>query len=69
MWLEGDNAEASYDSRDHGAIPAALVHGIVWYKVLYSYAPTYFAYIKKLLCKKGRLQMKLCLKCITFCDS
>ena len=39
MWLEGDNAEASYDSRDHGAIPAALVHGIVWYKVLYSYAP------------------------------
>ena len=35
MWLEGDNANASYDSREHGAIPVALVHGIVWYKVLY----------------------------------
>ena len=33
VWLEGDNRYLSYDSRDHGAIPLALVQGRVWYKV------------------------------------
>ena len=33
VWLEGDNPLASYDSRDHGAIPLALVYGRVRYKV------------------------------------
>ena len=33
VWLEGDNRHASYDSRDHGAVPLALVSGRAWCKV------------------------------------
>lgn len=33
VWLEGDNAANSTDSRSYGPIPLAMVHGRVFYKV------------------------------------
>lgn len=35
MWIEGDNAERSRDSRTFGPIPQGLVHGKVFCKVFY----------------------------------
>ena len=33
VWLEGDNASQSFDSRNYGPIPQALLVGRVTYKV------------------------------------
>ena len=33
VWLEGDNRSSSYDSRDFGPVPLALVHSRVFFRV------------------------------------
>ena len=33
VWLEGDNKTSSYDSRDFGPLPYALIHSRVFYRV------------------------------------
>ncbi|KAH3886420.1 mitochondrial inner membrane protease subunit 1-like [Dreissena polymorpha] len=34
VWLEGDNKDNSIDSRDHGALPYALIQSRLLYKIL-----------------------------------
>lgn len=33
VWLEGDNKTSSYDSREFGPLPYALIHSKVFYRV------------------------------------
>ena len=33
MWLEGDNPDSSYDSRDFGPLPYSLIQSRVFFRV------------------------------------
>lgn len=31
-WVEGDNADASTDSRAYGPVPASAIRGVLWFR-------------------------------------
>jgi inner membrane protease subunit 1 len=38
LWLMGDNADFSRDSRDYGPVPLSLVRGTLWARVRFTYS-------------------------------
>ena len=46
LWLMGDNADLSRDSRDYGPVPLSLVRGTLWARVRLSQLPSIITHVR-----------------------
>jgi inner membrane protease subunit 1 len=46
IWLMGDNADLSRDSRDYGPVPLSLVRGTLWARVRLAQLPSILTHVR-----------------------